>query len=204
MNKNYIILAVLFIILAGGIFFLPEKENYKQITPEQLMWDMVQTSRYVTTDEVAAMIITGDPTLQLVDVRNEKDFFAYSLPGSENIPFDSIVSDDYRDYLGLEDMNMVFYSNDDILADQTWVIVKRLGYNNIYVMKGGLNEWINTIIRPEAPSESAPEVDWELYSSRKGASMYFTGAEITVAETDEGSPVMVQRKKKSGAAEGGC
>lgn len=204
MNRNYIILAILFIILAGGIFFLPARENYKQITPEQLMWDMVQTSRYVTTDQVAEMIIEGDPTLQLVDVRNEYDYFDYSLPNALNIPFDSLMSEDYQGYMGIEDMNMVFFSNDDILADQTWVIAKRLGFNNIYVMRGGLNCWIKTIIQPEAPAETASAEAWEIYNFRKASSMYFTGAEISVADASEGKPVTVQRKKKGSVAEGGC
>jgi len=204
MNRNYIILAVLFIILAGGIFFLPERDNYKQINPEQLMWDIVQTSRYVTTDQVAEMIIEGDPTLQLVDVRNEYEYFDYSLPNALNIPLDSIVADSYSDYLGIEDMNMVFLSNDDILADLAWVMVRRLGYKNIYVMKDGLNGWISTIIQPEAPAETASKTEWELYSFRKGASMYFTGAEIAATDDSGGKPVTVRRKKKANVAEGGC
>lgn len=203
MNKNYIILAVLFLILAGGLLFLPERENYKQIAPEDLMRDVVQTTRYVTTDQVAQMIIEGDPTLELVDVRNEYDYFEYSLPGALNIPLDSIMAEDYQNYLGIEDMSVVFFANDDIKADQAWVIAKRMGYRSIYVMKGGLNCWIKTIIQPNIPEETASKEEFELYEFRKGASMYFTGAEISTPSTS-GEVVKVTRKKKSSVAEGGC
>lgn len=204
MNRNYIILAVLFLILAGGIFFLPDRDNYKQIDPETLMREIVAPTRYVSTDHVAEMIIEGDPTLMLVDVRNEYDYFEYSLPNALNIPLESFMAPDYQQYLGIEDMNVVFFSNDDIQADQAWVLAKRMEYNSIYVMKGGLNCWIKTIIQPEVPAETASQADIELYNARRGASMYFTGAEIAVSDAGAKKSVTVQRKKKSSVAEGGC
>lgn len=204
MNRNYIILAVLFLILAGGIFILPDRDNYKQIDPETLMREIVAPTRYVSTDHVAEMIIEGDPTLMLVDVRNEYDYFEYSLPNALNIPLESFMAPDYQQYLGIEDMNVVFFSNDDIQADQAWVLAKRMEYNSIYVMKGGLNCWIKTIIQPEVPVETASQTDIELYNARRGASMYFTGAEIAVSDAGAKKSVTVQRKKKSSVAEGGC
>ena len=203
MNKNYIILAVLFLILAGGLLILPERENYQQIKPEELMRDIVQTSRYVTTDQVAEMLIEGDPTIMLVDVRDEYDYCEYSLPKALNIPLDSIMVPEYQDYLGIDDLNVVFFSNDDIRSDQAWVIAKRMGYGSIYVLKGGLNCWINTIIQPKVPEETASKADFELYDLRRGASMYFTGAELATTEGGAKS-VTVVRKKKTSVAEGGC
>ena len=204
MNRNYIILALIFIILAGGILILPERENYQQIPPEELMREIIAPTRYVTTDQVSDMIIQHDPTLMLVDVRKEYDYFEYSLPGALNIPLDSLMSDDYRDYLDVDDINIVFFSNDDIMADQAWVISKRMGYRNLYVMKGGLNYWIKTIIQPERPDETASKEEFERYNSRKGASMYFTGADVSTPDQLDKTPVPVQRKKKSTVAEGGC
>jgi 3-mercaptopyruvate sulfurtransferase SseA len=111
---------------------------------------------------------------------------------------------DYHGYLGIEDMNVVFVSNDDIRADQAWVIAKRMGYSSLYVMKGGLNYWINTIIKPEQPDETASKEDFERYAFRKGAGMYFMGSEISVPDEVTKSAVTVKRKKKSTVAEGGC
>jgi hypothetical protein len=79
-----------------------------------------------------------------------------------------------------------------------------MGYGSLYVMKGGLNCWMTTIIKPESPDESASKEDLELYDFRKGASMYFTGAEISVTGEGDTKPVTVKRKKKSNVAEGGC
>jgi rhodanese-related sulfurtransferase len=204
MNRNYIILAVVFIILAGGYFLLPDRENIKQIKPEELMRDIVQTTRYATTDQVSSLIILGYPDLMLVDVRNEQEYNEYTLPNALNIPLDSLLADNYAEYLGIEDMIYVFFSNDDILADQAWVVARRMGYGNLYVMKGGLNTWISTIIKPERPDETASKEEFERYNIRRGASIYFTGAEIA-SDMEEGTtPVTVKRKKKASVAEGGC
>lgn len=202
MNKNYLFLALLMIALGAGLFVLPERHNYQQIKPEDLMWETVQPTRYVTVDQVAMMIIEGDPTLGLIDVRDVKEYNAFSLKNAINIPLDSLLSPNYEDYLGIEDMNVVFYGNDDIKADQAWVIAHRLGYKNMYVMKGGLNSWIDCIIRPRKPDETASLNEFEDYEFRKGASIYFTGAKI---KTSDSKPsIKVVRRKKGSAVAGGC
>lgn len=203
MNKNYLFLAILMLLLAAGLLLVPKRHNYQQIKPENLMRDITQTARFVTTDQVAKRIIEGDPTLELIDIRPAKDFEAFSLTNAINIPIDSLLSPDYLDYLGIEDMNVVFYGNDDIMADQAWVIAKRMGYKSIYVMEGGLNCWIKTIIRPVEPEESAPLEDFDLYQFRKGASAYFTGAKVEAPESGK-SGVKVVRRKKGSAVAGGC
>lgn len=204
MNRNYIFLAALLIVLAGGLILLPDRTNYQQIDPETLMRDIVQPSRFVTTDQVAEMIIQGDPTLELIDVRPTKDYESFSLPRTINIPVDSILLQDYKSYLGITNMKVVFFSDDDIKADQAWVIAKRMGFNSMYVMKGGLNQWIRTIIQPEAPPETASKIEFEKYNFRKAASIYFTGNEITAPEEGSKSKLNIKRRKKSSVVEGGC
>lgn len=203
MNRNYIFLVVLLFFLAGGLLVLPERNNQIQESPDNLMWAIAQPTRYVTTDQVAQLIIEKDPLFQLVDTRPDYDYEIFSLPGAYNIPIDSILTETADIILDIEDINTILYSDDDIKADQAWVIASRMGYKNVYVMKGGLNCWIRTIIQPEEPAETAPISDIELYNFRKGASMYFTGAEIST-ESGEKKSLKVTRKKKETVAEGGC
>ena len=203
MNRNYILLMIVIVVLAGGLLFLPQKANYIQQDPEKLMWDIAQPTRYITTDEVAKMIIEKDPLYQLVDVRADYDYDMFSLPGAYNIPLDSLLTEQSDIILDVEDINTILYSDDDLKADQAWVITRRMGYKNIYVMKGGLNCWIRTIIQPKEPKETAPITEFELYKFRQGASIYFTGTEISL-DAGEKKPLNVTRRKKETVAEGGC
>ena len=203
MNRNYIFLTILMIILATGTWFLNKPSEYKQIKPEDLLWELIQPTRYVNTDQVAKMIIQNDPSLEIIDVRSQAEYNEFSLPNAINIPLDSIISSSNLLYFGIHGVNVVFVSNDDITADQAWVISKRLGYKSTYVMKGGLNCWIETIIQPQQPPETAPAKDFELYAFRKGAQLYFTGATVETTPVNQ-EKVVVQRKKKTSTASGGC
>ena len=97
----------------------------------------------------------------------------------------------------------MFISNDDIKADQAWVLAKRLGFDNMYVMRGGLNGWMRTIIQPVEPPEHAPLTEFATYEFRKGAKLYFTGAKMENSKPGK-VKVTVKRRKKVKAASGGC
>ncbi len=203
MNKNYIILTILMLVLATGTLFLTMSNEPKQIEPEELLQEIIQPSRYVTTDHVAKMIIQGDPSLMLIDVRSIYEYEEYTLPGAVNVPLDELLVNDNLLYLGIPGKKVVFVSNDDIQADQVWVLTKRLGYSSTYVMKGGINCWMQTIIDPQQPDETAAATEFETWSFRKGAQLYFTGA----GSDDAGSTqveVQVQRREKTNVASGGC
>ena len=206
MNRNYLFLTILMLVLAIGTFFINKDDEFKnQIKPEALLQAITQPSRYVTTDQVAKRIIEKDPTLELIDVRLSSEYNKFTLSDAINVPLKDILTDEGQNNLGIEDMNVVFFSNDDIMADQAWVISKRLGYKNIYVLKGGLNCWIETIINPVIPDESAPGTEFDTYHFRKAASLYFTGGDNTAQpSTATKAKVKVRRKKKEKAASGGC
>jgi rhodanese-related sulfurtransferase len=190
------------LLLSLGTLFLHKEKEHEQIKPDVLLWEIIQPTRYVTTDQVARILIAKDPTLELVDVRDAETFNKFSLPNAVNVPLSDILKPENQDYFGLPGVKVVFYSNDDIRADQAWVITKRMGYNETYVMKGGLNKWIETIIQPKEPPEDAPYADFELYQFRKGAQMYFTGAKVESSAAKK--EVKVKRRKKTTVAAGGC
>jgi rhodanese-related sulfurtransferase len=188
--------------LALGTLMLKKSVEDKQIEPRQLLFELIQPTRYVSTDQVAKMIIQNDPSLELIDVRSASEFDKFTLPKAVNVPLDSLLVNK-SNYFGIPGTKVVFISNDDIAADQAWILTKRLGYNSTYVMKGGLNCWMETIIDPKAPAEEESGLDFATYSFRKGAQLYFTGAKAENTETSK-VKVEVQRRKKSGGTSGGC
>jgi len=204
MNKAYIVLAALLILLGAGLVILPERDHPEEASPRDLLGELREPSRFVTTDEVARMIIEQDPTLLLVDVRDMYDYLDYSLPGAHNIQLQEILLYDWIDSLAYPRSKIVLFSNGDILADQAWILLKRENHKNIHVMKGGLNRWFETIITPEPPAEVAGNEEIDLYQFRKGASIYFTGGAAPVEEEVSAEPVVVRKRTKSSAVEGGC
>jgi rhodanese-related sulfurtransferase len=208
MQKRYIFLAILFIGMASGLLYLPDMKEKNQIPAESFLNDIHSNNRYLTSDEIAKIIIDGDPMLFIVDVRTEAEYNNYSLPGSINIPLKDLLLEDWAGYLDQDIQDVIFYSNDDVLSEEAWALCKQNGFSNLYVLDGGLNRWFATIMLPEKPGELASTADFDLYSFRTGASIYFGSGSTAVAveakpKTDKKKTIPVKKKAKR-AAEGGC
>ena len=204
MKKAYYIMAVFLLLLGIGLVILPDREHYDEASPRELLSDLRNPSRFISTDKVAEMIIDQDPTLLLVDVRDMYDFLDYSLPGAHSIPLEEILMYKWVDSLSYDRSKIVLFSNSDILADQAWILLKRENHNNIHIMKGGLNCWFETIIQPSPPPETAADEEIDLYQFRKGASIYFLGGTAAVEQETGSQAVVVKRKNKTKVVEGGC
>jgi len=204
MNIRYIILAAILVISGIGLFFIPITESSNEIEPDQLMAELFDQTRYVSTDEIAERIINQDPSLLLIDVRMADYYSEFSLPGAANIPLEEILNPDWIGYFEQDHMDLVFYSTGDIFAEQAWMLASRMGYKHLYIMKGGLNRWFETIIKPVKPEVTASQLEFELYAFRKGANQYFTGGGLADSDDSVLEPVKVNRKKKNAVVEGGC
>ena len=202
---EYKILAVILILLSAGLVLLPKYEKNIGIKPEQFLINVMSPERYLSTDFLADKLIKQDPTVLLIDVRENEEFEAFSLPGSVNIPLTEILSSDSEAYLDQDAFDVILYSNDNYFADQAWQLCNRMGYKNIYVLKGGLNRWFSTIIDPEKPKETDSKAAFINYDFRKAAAMYFgvgNNAKTTIIAKPKKEIKLKKKKKK--VAEGGC
>ena len=217
LSHRYQILALVLVIIAGGLVLLPKYEKHEGISPEELLSEAVSPERYISTDNLAERIIAKDPSLLLIDVRDESSYKQYTIPGALNVPLDKLLDEDSDPYINQTAYDIVFFSNDNFYADQAWTLCKRLNYKNLKVLKGGLNQWYKTIINPEEPSEMMPRTAHEQYDFRKAASMYFGVAYPQKVATKSAAPktaapvktttakkVIPKKKKKKAPVEGGC
>ncbi|MDO5981046.1 rhodanese-like domain-containing protein [Flavivirga spongiicola] len=211
LSFRYVILALIFIILAGGLVLIPKFEKQEGITPEELLSNIISPERYMTTDELAERIINQDPSLLLIDLRDEKTFKKYTLPNAINIPLKNLFNEDSAAFINQDEFDVIFYSNDNFDADQAWILCNRLGYKNLRVLKGGINTWFKTIINPPKPKEHMQNKAFELYSFRKAASMYFGVVYPDQVKTNTPKPIQTApkkvipvKKKKKMPVEGGC
>lgn len=209
---SYLILACILFFLAGGLVLLPKYEQNQGIKPQELLSRAISPERYISTDEVSSIIINQDPSYLLIDVRDEESYQKYSLPNAVNIPLAKLLDEDFEGYLNQDEYDVILISNDNFYADEAWIMCNRLDYPNLRVLKGGLNEWFNTIINPKKPNENMAAIDFELYSKRKAASMYFgvvypeqvKKAPAPVKKAAPKKVVVPVKKKKKMPAEGGC
>jgi len=207
--KARIILATAVSPLGLIIAAVPENTTkpYK-LTAEQLLEEVKSGTQFLQPEEVADMVISKDPTLQLIDVRPVDEFEKFSLPGAINIPLVDILSSEWEETINQDVKLNVFYSNGTNDANQAWMITRQLGYQNNYVLQGGVNYWAETIMNPDVPPTSSPNEEFAKYDLRKGAGMALGGAaEITqpaAAVTTGSAKPPIQKIAKKKKVAGGC
>jgi sulfur-carrier protein adenylyltransferase/sulfurtransferase len=201
-------LTLVLIIPALIIAMVPQNTTrpYK-LTPEQMLAEIRTGTQFVSPDEVADRIIQKDPSIQLIDVRNPREFDGYSLPGAINIPLQNILAEEHTDVLNQGTKMNVFYSNGSTEANEAWLLTRQLGYQNNYVLEGGLNYWMETIMNPTKPGSGVSNDEIARYDFRKAASQALGGGGIVpIAPSTESKgvlkPVVPVKKKKK--ASGGC
>ncbi len=199
--------AIFFLTLGLVMAAIPQNTTHPyKLSPEQLLEQVNSGMQYFSPDEVANMIIMEDPSFLLIDVRGQDEYEKFHLPGAVNIPATDILAEEWVDYLDQDTRHNIFYSNGTVTANETWMITIQLGYENNYVLQGGLNYWVETIMNPEAPAITSPDEEIAKYNFRKGAGMKLGGGEDV--ENQESAPVTslpkIAPRPKKKRTEGGC
>ncbi len=203
-RKEYYFMTVLGAALALAMAFVPDSGKNIERTPEQLLADINYDTRFWSTDRVAQMIIQEDPLLMVVDVRKPEEYNSYHLPGAINVPLKNILDKNQIELFDQDINEIVLYSNGTIYANQAWMLLRRMNFSNLNVMQGGLNHWVETIMRPPLPPHGASTSEHELYQLRKGASMFFGGGSLSGKQQKTFAPIPTIKKRKKKAVEGGC
>lgn len=189
MQKRYIFLASLILAMMFIVAFVAERNNcdssiseqfhFKskkctKLSPINLLVTSLSTDRFITVDELATKIIGEDPSYILIDIRDAEEFKDYSLPGAINVPFKTILAEnENKPFYKSPAYIKVIYSNNTLLSDQAWIIMRRAGCKNIKVLEGGLNSFFLTLMDPVKPKETDSNVEFEKYRFRKSAGVYF-------------------------------
>ncbi len=202
-------LLALFVIPLGIIIAAvpPDRIKHFRLTADELLQEAGAGVQFISPDVVADMLVQKDPSLRLIDVRTPEEFDAYHMDGAINIPLSSLLSDEYTDILNQDAYMNVFYSNGSVYANQAWMLTRQLGYENNFVLEGGLNYWFGNILSPEAPSQTSPNEEFARYDFRKSAAAALGGGGVVATDNVAPAvkavrpPVMSKAKKKPS---GGC
>ena len=206
--KPRLILASVLIPLGLIIAAVPENTTKPfQLTAGELLNEVKQELQFIHPDQVADMLVNKDPSLQLIDVRGRAEFEKFSLPGAIHIPLENLLSEDVEGFVNQDIKLNIFYSNGSNTANEAWMITRQLGYENNYVLQGGVNYWFELMMNPEKPAETSPNEELAKYDFRRGAGVALGGgANIPSVSRSHAPPVkppIVKRKKKK-SVQGGC
>jgi sulfur-carrier protein adenylyltransferase/sulfurtransferase len=147
--KPRTILAIILIPMGLIIAAVPQNTIRQfRLSADELLAEVNSRTQFIAPESVADMIVKKEPGFLLIDVRSQDEFEKFSLPGAINIPLPDLLSDQYADILN-QDLRMnILYSTGTLAANEAWMITRQLGYNNNFVLEGGLNYWFDNILNP--------------------------------------------------------
>jgi len=107
---------------------------------------------HITAEDLADRIIKGETDYILIDVRDEKEYTTYHIPGAINIP---LASPKFEDLPRNE--TIILYSGGGTHSVQAWFLLKTRGYPAAYTLLEGLNAWMDGVLYPAKPADTSKE-----------------------------------------------
>jgi rhodanese-related sulfurtransferase len=105
---------------------------------------LVNREVYIDPGELLDTMHDHKINLIMIDVRNEADYNLFHLLDAENISPDNIPKS--IDEFIAQPANTVFVvmSNGETLATETWKTMTAQAVPNVYILSGGINNWLDT------------------------------------------------------------
>jgi rhodanese-related sulfurtransferase len=98
---------------------------------------------HVTALELGAWIKARKPGLRVIDVRSQQEFDEDHIPTATRLPLETLVNTRFN-----RDDTLVLYSGGGAHAAQGWVFLRALGYEHVYFLRGGFDEWNDEVMNP--------------------------------------------------------
>jgi len=144
--KIYVALSGVAIILGLSAFILPDIRTEYLQDVEDIEYVNNYKIKYMTADELAFRLLDKDKNLQIIDMRSPKEFSEMSLPNSKSFMLETLFEKYAEKTLNISKKENVFISNEGLTAKKAAIIADKLGYKNLLILKGGLNEFKKEII----------------------------------------------------------
>jgi len=195
--------SVLLILLGILLALLPLSANRSFILkPGILLSDVLEKETSFTVDQIAEFIVREDNSVQLIDLRSPDKSKELTIPGAVNIPWQDFVKKDPEIFFNDKKIKNVLFSEGDIESSYALVYARGIGYSNTYAMKGGVEEWIRTIIEAKFTGERITARENALFETRRLAGDMFT--ELNALPDSLKTRFLESRRFSAKKLDGGC
>jgi rhodanese-related sulfurtransferase len=98
----------------------------------------------ITPAELLSLVHDVQLRAVMLDVRDERHYNQFHILGARRLPQDQIIGAARE--LMFEPANTVFIamSNDESAATEAWKMLKAESLPNVYILEGGVNNWLRT------------------------------------------------------------
>ena len=139
------------------------------VNTKELSIAMATGADQVGVTTLADWIIQGKADFRVVDVRPEAAYAEYHLPPAENIPVAGLAQSSLQ-----RNEKVIVYAEDGARAAQAWMLLRAKGYKGVYILRGGLEAWKDSVLFPRIPENPTPAQVVEFARARE-VSKFFGG-----------------------------
>ncbi|WP_225744645.1 rhodanese-like domain-containing protein [Marinilactibacillus sp. Marseille-P9653] len=113
------------------------------------IWELVQYFRRKNAAEVVTKEVFKENMrrAQIVDVRGKDEFDAGHILGARNVPYMQMKQ---RGNELRKDQPIYLYDEKKAMSARAAIMLKKQGYSNLYILKGGYADWDGKIKRKKA------------------------------------------------------
>jgi rhodanese-related sulfurtransferase len=172
------------------------------LPPEEILAILLKGDFLIDADQLAQMLTDQDSGIQIADVRNPDKYKSQSIPGALNIPIANLLEPGNSSIIGSENLKTIFYSDDEMLSTQAWMLSMQKGYTSVYILRGGLAEWDSIVMISAFSGEKITAQENALFEKRYKARRLFTRWNAMPDSLKAG--FFVTKKKKDRELVGGC
>jgi rhodanese-related sulfurtransferase len=134
------------------------EDRWQMLAPEKQPL-LEQRAYQISPAELLHTMHEHKLNLVMIDVRNEADYNIFHLLDAEHIPL-AEISEHIHEFISMP-ANTVFIvmSNDETAATAAWKTLEAESVHNVYILEGGINEWLLTFGTPYEEDFCAGEKD---------------------------------------------
>ncbi len=185
------------------------EQRWQAIAPEK---ELLLESRAVQIHPGELLNFLADDTLPVImlDVRPETDYNLFHIHGARNLKM-SELPETAKELLlnpAVGQTVVVVMSNDEAAATEAWKIFQGMSVPNVYILEGGINEWISIFgakeesIRPTPTAQ--PNDDRLDYTFSAALGDRWEAANPFPHEWKLEYEAKIKLQRKKGPSSGGC
>ena len=145
---------VIAVLAAAALAVYPRGSRLDNLAESEtvLNENIAQGGILIDPAELLHLIYNDSIALRMLDVRPESDYNLFHLIGADHITPKEYYSEEWSKSLPAETV-IVLMSNDETFALDAWKVLTTLGVKNLYVLRGGVNFWLDVYGRKYDPSD---------------------------------------------------
>ena len=158
-----------FAVAAAALAVAAVAVDLKSADPRLLAAEIETERDHISAPDLAGLIMAGDPTLRVFDLRAPAEFGRMHIPGARHATIQALS----REVLP-RNATIVLYSEGGAHAAQAWVLLRMRGHGRVFFLREGLFEWLSRVMEPRLPAD-ATERERADFARAREMSRFFGG-----------------------------